>query len=70
MWVTTPCLVGGNMGIKKKKFGDRKDGIWVKSGPDAYIRTLSVSQQSRQRSIYKNERIDLENVNRYLAEKE
>lgn len=39
-----------------------------RSGPDAYIRTLSVSQQSRQRSII-NERIDLENVNRYLAEK-
>ena len=65
----TLFIVGGNMGIKKEKFGDRKDGIWVKEADPMHIFVPYLYPNRADSEAFINERIDLENVNRYLAEK-
>lgn len=53
----------------KKKRGDRTDGIWLKDIPamNAFMAYLYPNRTDNE--AYINERIDLENINRYLEKK-
>lgn len=57
------------MKIKKEKFGDRKDGIWIKESDPMHIFVPYLYPHRADCEAFISERIDLENINRYLEEK-
>ena len=54
---------------RKKKRGDRKDGVWLKDVDAMHAFTPYLYPNRADNEAYISERIDLENINRYLEQK-
>lgn len=54
---------------RKKKRGDRKDGVWLKDIDPMHAFTPYLYRNRADNEAYISERIDLENINRYLEQK-
>ena len=65
----TLFIVGGNMGNKKEKIRRQKRRHMGKEADPMHIFVPYLYPNRADNEAFINERIDLENVNRYLAEK-
>ncbi len=54
---------------KRDKFGDRRDGVWVKETDPMHAFVPYLYPNRADNEAFISERIDLENINRYIKEK-
>jgi hypothetical protein len=57
------------MSEKKKRRGDRRDGVWLRDMDPLHVIMPYIYPNRADNEAFISERIDLENVNRYLEEK-
>lgn len=54
---------------KRDKFGDRRDGVWIKETDPMHAFVPYLYPNRADNEAFISERIDLEEINRYIEEK-